>query len=49
MKYTVDDVDHEDDDAFWDGTKKVNKKYKKGSDNYGHIKLSKNRYDRVAG
>ena len=49
VPYKVDDIDHEDDDAFWDGTKKYKRKYKKGSDNYGHIVLSKNRYDRRQG
>ena len=49
VPYKVDDIDHEDDDSFWDGTKKVKRKYKKGSDRYGHIVVSKNRYDRRPG
>jgi len=36
-------VDHEDDDSFWDGSKKVKRTHKPGSNKYGHVILGENK------
>jgi len=47
VPYKVNDIDHEDDDAFWDGTKPTKKMFKHGSPKYGHITLGRRLYDRM--
>ena len=49
LPYKVDDIDHEDDNAFWDGTKPIKSSHKKGSAQYGHITLAKKLKDRLVG